>query len=257
MAILVGCARLGPRADGAARRMGANAIGWGAGRHGRPGRVLGSYRSCVLVEAIAPEWGASSDRRTEPHEVHDADPRGGSRVRSAFLAARPDSLARLSFPVGQTRGQGQVRFRFLSAMLLVATGSWSDQTRTRSSRFNRRGGLIGSGSPKRCRASGELGGGAAPGTRSQLSSLASRSLCTALRAPWLSGGSEVTSTWCAMQTFSGSSVTARWRSSACRGTVHHSSIRMGTRWADTPMQPAGPKRPAADRQRRLPCSCAP
>jgi hypothetical protein len=87
-----------------------------------------------------------------------------------------------------------------------------------------------------------------------LSSLGFRSPCTALRAPWLSDGSEVMSTWCTIRTYAGSKVTARWRSSASRETVRHSLIRPCTRRANKTQQPTiAPKRAiAAERQRRWP-----
>ena len=146
----------------------------------------------------------------------------------------------------------QVQSRFLSARSLATTASQSDPTSERSSLFRRRGGLRGSGSPTRCCESGELGSGASPATRSQLSSLAFRSPCTALRAPWLSGDAEGMSTWCAMQTYAGSRVTARWRSSASRETLHRSLIRPCTRRANKTQQPtlAPNLAIAAERQRR-------
>jgi len=55
-----------------------------------------------------------------------------------------------------------------------------------------------------------------------------------------------------MRTYAGSKVTARWRSSASRETVHHSLICAYTRRANKAQQPTiAPKRAiAAERQRR-------
>ena len=178
-----------------------------------------------------------------------------------FGASVEDELARPCVPHSLASAFSlllapQGRPRFLSARSLATTASQSGPTSERSSLFRRRGGLRGSGSPTGSYESVELGGGVPTATRSQSCCLASRLPCTALRAPWLSGGTGAMSTWSAMQTYAGSRVTARWRSSASRETVPHSLTRPRTRRANKTQQPTiAPTRAiAAERQRRWPDS---